>query len=288
MVLPATLLLVVFILWPLITAASYSTTSASGYGDRNPVGLANFAEAFSDTDLYLAFGRNVLLASIVVVGTLVVAFCTAYFLFLKVAGWKVLQGAFMAPYILPAVVAGLLWQFLLEPEAGLVNSVLRAIGLGGLAGPWLTGTESALMTVGMIEIWKTVPFAMLLLFAGMVALPPETLEAAELDGANHRIRMFRIVFPMIRPTVVLVGVLLTVNLFRSFDLVYLLTRGGPLGSTTVATLYVYVEAFQNNRYGYANALGIVIGVFLVILAIATRLISRRLTSRVKSPAMESI
>ncbi|MFF9565173.1 carbohydrate ABC transporter permease [Leifsonia sp. NPDC014704] len=277
--LPAVALLLLFIIWPIVTAGVYSTTSASGFGDMDPVGAANFLRALQDPDLYAAFARNVVFAAIVLAFSIVVGFSLAYFLFLRVAGWRVLQLLFMVPYIMPVVVTALLWQFILEPENGLLNSALRAVGLDALAGPWLTGESTALGSVSLVQAWVTIPFAMLLIFGAMITLPADVLEAAELDGAGHFTKMFRIVLPMVRPTVVLTAIVITIQLFRSFDLVYLLTRGGPISSTTIATLFIFVQGFVNNEYGYANAVGILVGVVLVLIAVIPQFISRRLARR---------
>jgi len=279
---PAIALLFLFLIWPIITGIGYSTTSASGYGDKTPVGADNYVRAIQDPDLYAALGRNIIFAVIVVVASITIGFVLAYFLYMKIRGWRALQVLLMVPYIMPVVVTALLWQFMLEPENGLVNAALRAVHLNALAGPWLTGEGTALGTVSLVQVWVTVPFAMLLIFGALIALDHEVLEAAEIDGAGTFTRMTRIVLPMVRPTIVLVAVVLSVQLFRSFDLVYLLTRGGPINSTTIATLYVFVQGFINNEYGYANAVGIVIGAVLVALALLPRLFSRRAAFREKA------
>jgi ABC-type sugar transport system permease subunit len=268
--LPATVLLILFLLWPVLTAIDYSTTSATGFGDKNSVGLANYVTAAQDFRLYAAAGRNVIFAAAVVSVSIFVAFALAYLLFVRVRGWRPLQVLLMIPFIMPVVVTAILWQFLLEPEAGLVNTTLRAVGLQALAGGWLTDQASALPSVSLVQIWVTVPVATLLIFSAMVSLPADVLEAAECDGAGHFSRMVRIVMPMVRPTVILVAFILTLQLFRSFDLIYLLTRGGPVSSTTVATLYVYVQGFTNINYGYANAVGVIIGVVLIAVALLFR------------------
>lgn len=272
--LPAMILLVTFLVWPVFVAGDYSLTSASGYGDKEPAGVDNYVRAFADEALYAALGRNVIFAALVVFFSVLVGFVLAYFLFLRVRGWRGLQVIFMIPYIMPAVVVALLWQFMLEPTNGMVNAGLRAIGLNSLAGPWLTAESTALGTVSFIHVWTTAPFTMLLIFAAMVSLPGEVFEAAEIDGAGHFRRMVSVALPMLRPTIVLVTMLLTIDVFRSFDMIYLLTQGGPINSTTIATLYVYVTAFVNNEYGYANALGIVIGVLLVAFALVPIVIRR--------------
>lgn len=273
--LPAIILAFFFLFWPVFVAGQYSFTSASGYGDRDPVGFENYITAFTDTRFHDAIGRNVIFAIGVTLCSTVIGFVLAYMLFLRVRGWRALQVMFLVPFIMPVVVVGLLWQFMLEPTNGLVNSVLRQIGLGSLAGPWLTGESTALASVGLVHVWTLAPFAMLLIFSAMIGLPADVLEAASIDGAGHLVKMWRIVLPMVRPTLVLVLFVLMLQLFRSFDLVYLLTKGGPIGSTTIATLYLFVEGFTNNKYGYANALGIILGLVLGTIAMIPRIVTWR-------------
>ncbi len=275
MAMPAFILLAIFIIWPIFVAAQYSVTSASGYGDMDPVGAENFLRAVQDEKLYAAFGRNIIFAVVVVLASVFLGFLISYLLYIRVRGWRSLQIVLLIPYIMPVIVTGLLWQFMLEPQNGLINSTLRAVGLDFLAGQWLSAESSALGTVSVVQIWTTVPFAMLLIFGAMLAIPHEVIEAAELDGAGHWTRMMRVVLPIIWPTIVLVMFVLAVGLFRSFDLVYILTRGGPINSTTIVTLYVYIQGFVNNNYGYANALGLVIAVVLVGFALIPQIVSRR-------------
>lgn len=273
--LPAVILAFLFLFWPVFVAGQYSFTSASGYGDRDPVGFENYVTALTDTRFRDAIGRNIIFATGVTVCSTVIGFVLAYMLFLRVKGWRALQVMFLVPFIMPVVVVGLLWQFMLEPTNGLVNSVLRLIGLDVLAGPWLTGESTALASVGTVHVWTLAPFAMLLIFSAMIGLPADVLEAASIDGAGHVTKMWRIVLPMVRSTLVLVVFVLMLQMFRSFDLVYLLTKGGPIGSTTIATLHLFVEGFTNNKYGYANALGIILGVVLGTIAMIPRIVSWR-------------
>jgi ABC-type sugar transport system permease subunit len=272
--LPAIVLLTVFLLWPVLVAADYSTTSASGFGDKVGVGADNYVRVLHDRRFLDSLVRNALFAAMVVVASTTLGFVLAYVLYLRIRGWRAFQVLLMVPYITPVVVTALLWQFMLEPTGGLVNTGLRALGLDALAGPWLTGQSTALVSVALVHVWVNAPFAMLLVFSSMVSLPEDVLEAAEMDGAGHVRRMVSILLPMMRPIVALVTLVLTIQMFRSFDLVYLLTKGGPIGSTTISTLYVFVTGFVNNEYGYANAVGVVLGVAVAAIAVLPRVMSR--------------
>ena len=282
---PATGLLALFLLLPVVVAGSYSTTEASGYGDKRPVGLDNYRAVLSDQAFWSALTRNVVLAALVALLTLTAGFTLAYLLYVGVRGWRFLQAGLLVPYIVPVVVTALMWKAMLEPENGVVNTVLRKSGLGALANPWLTGEQTSLPTVAVIQSWVLVPFAMLILFGAMLGLPKEMLEAAELDGAGHVARMLRIVLPAVRPTVLLVTFVVVVQMFRSFDLVWLLTQGGPLSSTTIGTLYVYLLGFVDNEYGYANAVGVVLGAMAALLVL-TPLTVARLRARRRAAAGE--
>lgn len=274
LVLPAVVLLTLFLLWPIVTAVQYSFTGASGFGDADPVGMANYERALTDGAFWGALGRNVVFALIVTAASLAIGFVLAYLLFLRVRGWRGLQVLLMVPYILPVVVTALLWKFMMEPHGGLFNSALRAIGLDALANPWLSSPSTALGSVSLVQVWQITPFAMLLIFGAMIAIPTEVIEAADLDGAGHATKMLRIVLPIVRPAMILTAIVIAIGLFRSFDLIYLLTQGGPINSTTISTLYIYVQGFVNNNYGYANAAGVLVGVFLVALAVIPRIAQR--------------
>jgi raffinose/stachyose/melibiose transport system permease protein len=269
--LPAMVLLALFLLWPVLVAADYSTTSASGFGDKVRTGTENYSRVLQDRRFLDSLVRNGIFAAIVVVASTSIGFTMAYVLYLRVRGWRAFQVLMMVPYVTPVVVTALLWQFMLEPIAGLVNTVLRGVGLDALAGEWLTGQSSALWSVSLVHVWVNAPFAMLLIFSAMVSLPEDVLEAAEIDGAGHLRRMASVVFPMMRPIVLLTALILTIQMFRTFDLVYLLTRGGPINSTTISTLYVFVTGFVNNEYGYANAVGVVLGLAVAAVALGARL-----------------
>src|SRR5690606_32789761 len=213
--LPAVVLAFLFLFWPIVVAGQYSFTSASGYGDRDPVGFDNYLTAFTDTRFHDAIVRNIFFAVGVTSASIVIGFLLAYMLYIRVRGWRALQVMFLVPFIMPVVVVGLLWQFMLEPTNGLVNSALRLVGLDALAGPWLTGELTALPSVGLVNVWTLAPFAMLLIFSAMIGLPSDVLEAASIDGAGHLTKMWRIVLPMVRPTLVLVAFVLMLQLFRS-------------------------------------------------------------------------
>lgn len=280
--LPAIILLGLFLLWPILVGVEYSFYDASGFGGKEFTGLENYRMVLEDHRFWAAMGRNVILALVVVVATVLIGFVLAYGLYIKLRGWRVYQVLLMIPYITPVVVVGLLWKFMLEPTSGLVNVLLEGAGLGFLASGWLSDPSTALPTASMVYIWSGAPFVVLLLFSGMVSLPQEVMEAAQIDGAGHLRRMFWIIFPMLRPLIALVTLITVIGNFRSFDLMYVLTAGGPINSTTIGTLYVYIQGFINSKYGYANAVGVVLGLILVAALLVPRLIRSAQTRTTKA------
>lgn len=284
---PALILLFLFLVWPVFVAADYSLTDATGFGNKEYIGLENYARLLTDQRFHASLWRNLVFSALVLIGSLVVGFVLAYVLYLRIKWWRGFQVLLMIPFVTPVVVGGLLWKFMLEPNNGLVNQSLETLGLGFLQSPWLTGQSTSLLTVSLVQTWAMIPLVMLLVFGSMVALPGEVLEAAEIDGAGHVKRMVLVVLPMLKSTVVLVSILVVLDTFRSFDLVWVLTQGGPIGSSTIATLYIFVVGFVNNSYGYANAVGIAIGLVIVVAALGGRFYMRRQATRRRNERQEA-
>lgn len=274
MALPALLPFSLFILAPVGLAVWYSLHEFSGFGAVGDfVGLANYGEALYDGELWKALSRNLFLAGSNLVLSLFIGFVLAYFLYRKVRGWRILQVALFVPYVMPLAVTGLLWIFIFEPNEGLLNTLLGAVGLDGLQSLWLADEAMALPAATMVWVWRITPFVMLLLFSAMLRIPDEVMEAARVDGAREGSLMFRIVLPLIMPTVWLSSLLVLVTAFRSFDLMWILTRGGPSNSTRIATLYLYQQGFDFNNYGYANALAFFVA---LVIALPVVFITRRI------------
>lgn len=267
---PAVVLLFLFLVWPIFVAADYSFTDATGYGGKNYIGSENYLQLLSDQRFHASLLRSLVFSGIALVGSMSVGFVLAYVLYLRIRWWRSFQVMLMIPFVTPVVVVGLLWRIMLEPNNGLVNQSLEVVGLGAFTGTWLTSQATSLVTVSLVQTWTLIPLAMLLIFGSMVALPSDVLEAAEIDGAGHLQRMALIVWPMLKSTIVLVSVLVVLDTFRTFDLVWLLTEGGPIGSSTIATLHIFIVGFVNANYGYANAVGMAVGLLIVLAGLGVR------------------
>lgn len=274
MILPAMVPFTLFLALPIGVAAVYSLHSASGFGGMGQfVGIDNYVAAVGDAELWRSLGRNLFLAAFTLVFSVGGGFVLAFFLYRRVAGWRYLQVALFLPFVLPIAVTGLMWIFIYEPNLGLLNAFLDAIGLDALTGLWLSDPESALSASSVVWAWRLTPFVMLLLFGAMLRISDEVIEAAQLDGATELTMMMKIVLPLVAPTFWLTCLLVIVTTFRTFDLMWILTQGGPQGATRIAPLYLYEQGFAYIKYGYANAIGFIIA---IVVAVPVAIIMRQL------------
>lgn len=276
LVAPMIALFAVYFAWPLVLAFQISLYDYTGLGAVTDfVGLENYRAAVSDPQLWLGLARNTGFAVVNLVAALVVGSVLAYQLFVKVRGWRVLQVAIFVPHILPVAVVALLWRFIYQPAVGVVDQVRGLVRPGAEPVVWLGTEHLALPAVSLVWAWTVIPLAMLLIFVSMLRIPQELLESARMDGAHEGAILRHVVVPLVQPTLWLVGALVVLGSFRSFDLVYIMTQGGPRYATSTASLYMYKQAFEFNNYGYASALGFVIAIILaIVLPIAGRRMSR--------------
>ncbi|MBM0235245.1 sugar ABC transporter permease [Micromonospora sp. STR1_7] len=277
-VLPALVMYAVFVLRPLALTVQYSLYDWNGIGVARWVGLDNYLTVFTDSDLLKIISNAVILivffsfipvALGLLVASMVRRVTTGTF-------GTVVRTVLFLPQVIPLVAAGIAWSWLLSSN-GLVNQVLRAIGLGGVARAWLGDFDTALPAVGVIGAWVLLGLCTILLVTGMSKIDPALYEAARLDGAGP-VREFRAVtLPSLRQEI---GVCLTVTIIAalaSFDIVYISTSGGPGLQTTVPGLEIYRLAFSQRQVGLASALAVV----LMVLVLACVLPIQRLTREEK-------
>ncbi len=192
-------------------------------------------------------------------------------------GRGLVRAAVLVPWALPTVVAALLWRFLFQGEAGVVNAVLAALGVVGRPVVWLVGPTTAWVPLILADAWKTTPFVALLLLAGLQGIDPALYEAARIDGAGAWRRFWHLTLPLLRPALLVALIFRSLDAFRVFDLVYVLTGGGPGTATESIALYTFGTLFEDLRFGYGAALSV--GVFAVTFALAlawVRLLGRDL------------
>jgi N-acetylglucosamine transport system permease protein len=262
---PALLIYGAFVVWPLVQALAFSAYRWRGVSNRRTfVGVGNFQRLQADPAFWTAVKNNLwLLAG---AGVIVVALAIAVAHALRMPGRaaKALRAIVLFPQMVSMVVVAVLWQFILNPQ-GLLNSGLRAVGLGGLAHTWLGESAWALPSVGVAFVWAALGFYVMLFAAGLQAIPEEVNEAAALDGSVGWHRFRTVTWPLLWSVKRVATVYLVINVMNLFALVFLMTRGGPNRASEVMLSYLYEQAFVNSQFGYATA--VAVGNFLVIMAL---------------------
>ncbi len=274
-VLPAILLMVVVLIFPLIysfrTGLYYHVLTKPTY--RPYIGLDNFDEVLHDENLHNAVKVTLKFTGWAIAVELLLGYAIARSLSVLPHFRNAFMSVLMVPMMITPIAVGLLWRMLLHPDLGIVNYLLDEIGIGGQ--PWLALKSTALPTLIFIDAWQWTPFVMLLLYAGILSLPEEPFEAATIDGANFIQKVLYIELPMLRNVVMVAVILRVIDLLRTYDLIFILTKGGPGSSTETFSYYVYRLAFTNLNMGEASAASYL---FLFAIVIVTSILFPRLRS----------
>ncbi len=260
LVAPFLLFYVAFLVYPAIQVAYLSLTNSDITGQGTIIGLQNYAELIRDADFWASLWHTLYFIILTVVPNTAVGFLLALLVIrLKRLRLPVLS-AFFLPFVLPVsvVTTGALW--LLDTNFGIFNY------LTGSTISWFQDPNWAMPAVAVVTIWWTVGFNMLLFIAGLQNISPEIYEASSIDGANSFQQFIYITCPLVWPVTSLVLLLQLIAQFKIFDQVYLLTQGGPYNSTMVVLLYMYRQAFQQNRGGYAAAVAVALVVIMLIVS----------------------
>jgi len=271
--LPALALFVGILIAPIIKSLYYSFFNWNGMGEMTWKGLGNYTELFtSDAIGFLKALRNaIILAALSVFIQLPVSLGLALVLGRGIRGEKPFLSIYFMPVLISTVVIGQLWLKIYNPDYGLLNSALRGLGLDNLTHIWLGEKGTALMAVFVPTLWQFVGYHMLLMYAGVKGVSPDIREAAKIDGANESQVNRYIVIPSIKPILKVSVIFAVTGSLKSFDLIYVLTNGGPLHATEVPSTVMIEMLFKRNRYGMGSA----IAVMMIILCFAFALLITR-------------
>ena len=226
-------------------------------------GLNNYVRLFNDKTFIKSMGNTLIFLLIHIPLQIIVALFLAEILNQKLKLRGVFRGAFFLPVIVSGVVVTILWQQLYGFDTGLFNRLLTGAGLSKVG--WLTDPSIAMVSIAVMATWKNVGLYIILFLVGLQTVPAQYYEAADLEGANHWQKFFKITLPMINPTIFMVVILSTIGGFSLFIEPYIMTGGGPLNSTVSAVLYIYKQGFFYYHMGYAATLGLFFA--LIILAV---------------------
>jgi raffinose/stachyose/melibiose transport system permease protein len=273
--LPAVVLYATFVIFPIVQSTRYSLYDWNGLEPLTDfVGIDNFRRAFSDDLFRDAMRHNGVIIVLSLALQIPFALGLAVLLNAKLPGRGLLRTLFFAPYILSEVVTGVVWRQILRPD-GLLDQSLTAIGAEGLIREWVGDPDVVLYSLFFVISWKYFGFHMILLLAGLQHIPKELGEAAMIDGATAWQRFRHVTLPLLGPTVRVSVFLSIIGALQLFDLVWVTTRGGPIGASSTMATYLY-EQFRRSLFGYASAVSIVIFALSLIVALAyQRLVMRR-------------
>ncbi|MBM7556959.1 carbohydrate ABC transporter permease [Halanaerobacter jeridensis] len=262
---PAMLFIGVFILLPILFNVFLSFTKWNVVGPIEFVGLTNYIEMFQSPEFWGAFGNTVYFVAVAVPLTIASSLFLAILLDQKIKGLGFFRTAFFSPQVISFVAAGLVWVWMLDANKGLINYLLGFLGIDPIN--WLQSTVWAMPAVILLTVWRFAGYFMVVYLAGLQGIPESYYEAAELDGAGKGWKSFiHITWPLLKPTTLFVTIMMLFFSFRGFAQFHAMTRGGPMGSTTVLVYRMYELAFDKFNMGEASAVAVLLIIISMIVS----------------------
>lgn len=254
-----------FFAWPALRGIYLSFTEYDMLRDPEWTGIDNYVKLFQDPVFLNSIGVTLEYVAINIGMQTILALLIAVLLH-RFTRSIVIRGVILLPYLIANVIVALVWYWLCDYNLGLINSTLDALGLNRMG---FFGNEYlAMPTIAMVNVWRHVGYTALLIFAGLVAIPRDVYEAAEVDGAGEW-RIFRsVTLPLLRPVLAFVLVVTLVGSFQIYDTIAVTTEGGPVHATRAINVYIFQQAFEQRNFGYASAMAVILMIFLAFVAIA--------------------
>jgi raffinose/stachyose/melibiose transport system permease protein len=232
--------------------------------DREWIGLGNYAKLLGDRVFWQALSNTLQWSAMIVVINVGVGLALAAILARMKRGRTLIQTCFMVPVVLAPITTAIIWRWMYQPD-GIINSMLRGIGLGSLAMPWLGDPNTVLPAIALAQSWSTLGLSIVIFLAGLQAVDEELYDAATIDGATPVQAFFYVTLPAIRPVTAVVTVLTVTTAFKAFDLIWAMTQGGPVRSSEILATYAYKRGALENQYGYGAAVAVAL---LIVVSLA--------------------
>ena len=253
---PAVAVLLALSIYPLVYSVTISLQRETASGTT--WGLGNFTRLFSDNFFWTAMAHTFVYAIAALACEFLLGLGLALLLNAQIRGRAFFRASLLVPMMLPAVVVGVVWRLMLNPDFGAINGTLRRIGINTESLTWTASPKLAMLAVIAVDVWQWTPFVFLVLLAGLQAIPQEPYEAALIDGSSRWQTFRHVTLPLLKPSILIVLLLRTMDLLRVFDQIFILTEGGPGFATETISLYIYRTAFRFFDFGYAAAMSFVL------------------------------
>ncbi|MCR8526057.1 sugar ABC transporter permease, partial [Escherichia coli] len=259
-------------------ALVYSVVDFDGISNNPPfIGLANFTEMFTDDLVWHALGNNAIWIVIGTAAPLVLGLLIALLLWGVERGSLIYRLCFFLPFVLPGVAIGIVWGWIYDPLQGFLNRGLGAVGLESLQRGWLGDPEWALYAILATAVWGATGFAVVIFVSALRNVDVDMVDASRIDGAGGPAQLWYVILPQIMPVFLMVLTLTLLGGFSVFDIIFIMTGGGPAGATDVIGTYAYQQAFQLSRIGYGTSLALLITVLSVPFAVLLNRLQRHLS-----------
>jgi len=268
-VLPALILYLAFMVYPFFRSIYFSFTNWNGVtAVKEWIGFGNYRELLGDDLLWLSLRHNLIWVIIGTIAPIAIGMWLAILLWRRPKGFTLFRTIFFMPQVLSTVIIGIIWNWIYNPVFGILNKALDAVGLEDISRGWLGDPDIALYAVLVAAIWATIGFVFVIFLAGLQNVSKDLLEAATIDGANAWQRFWNVTVPQMANVINVVVALLLIGGFNVFDVVFVMTQGGPANATEVIATYTYKEAFTQNHVGYASTLALVMTAISLIASVA--------------------
>ncbi len=266
LILPAVIMLAVFVIYPMFMniAMSFRNYSLLRVGDQN-VGLQNYRDLIGDSRVWAAVSRTFVWTIANVAGALLIGLGSALLLFSGFKGSGVIKSMILIPWVLPSVITGYIWSLMLQEDAGIITYILKSLGVVAQDFSWFRTGPLSMTAAIMANMWRAFPFFSLMIFAKLSSVPQDYIEASELEGVSPLQRFRYVLFPFIKPTVAICTYLCFIWSFNAYDILKVMTNGGPAELTTTMSIMVQREAFQFYEISRASAMSIMM--FFIMLAV---------------------
>ena len=267
LIFPAAFLFVFYVIIPLFVAFGYSLTNYQGLGEKAFIGLKNYQVLLKNRYFLIALKNVGQIMLFNILFSIPLAFMVGMLVNRNYKGSTLFKTIFFTPGVISGIVAGLMWTFIFDPHIGVLNSILRAVGLDFLALEWIGGRYLTPFSASIVSAWQGLGFNMLLIISGLNMIPSEIFEAAEVDGASRRQRMWMITIPNLKETFKVIMVLQITSSLKVFETVYMLTGGGPSHVSETLVSLMYNQTFISHKYGYGMAMAVVEFLIALILSV---------------------